>query len=457
VTIPATEPAMRPPEPITIDGPIPKASLRDSVAVFLEVLLPTIAKGPVIRRPRMVALSERLDLDRKAVRRMQRIRARYGDGPLRIHFPIGERALILSPEHVHRVLEQSPEPFATASMEKVGALTHFEPKNALISHGAERAERRRFNEEVLESDRPAHHLADSFLQVVDEEAETILAGARQRGELTWDDFASGWFRLVRRIVLGNGAADDHELTELQDTLRSDANWAMFRPKRTGLRETFFARLRDHLARAEPGSLAAVMAETHATDETAPSHQTPQWLFAFDPAGMNTFRALALLVSHPEQLERARQEIRSREGTSREYLPFLRATILESLRLWPTTPMVLRETTRKTTWETGTMAPKTGILIFAPFLHRDDRRLPYADRFTPDLWLEERTREDWPLIPFSAGPAICPGRNLVLLVSSAMLAALLDDRQITLRSHQLHPTRPMPAILDNYALRFAVGG
>jgi cytochrome P450 len=200
-----------------------------------------------------------------------------------------------------------------------------------------------------------------------------------------------------------------------------------------------------------------VAETHATDRTAPSHQPPQWLFAFDPAGMTTFRALALLATHPEQAERARQEIRSREGTSWELLPFLRACVLESLRVWPTTPMVLRETTHETTWEAGTLEAGTGILIYAPFFHRDDRRLPYADRFTPDLWLEERTREDWPLIPFSAGPAICPGRNLVLLATSAMLAALLDEREVHLVSHQMGPDRPLPALLDNYSLRFTVSG
>jgi cytochrome P450 len=438
------------------DGLAPKASLRDSVAVFLEVLVPTVAKGPVIRRPRMVALAERFGLDSTAVKRMQRLRRKYGRGPLRIHFPLGSRAVILSPEHVHRVLEETPEPFATASSEKVGALAHFEPKMALISHGADRAERRRFNEEVLDTALPAHRLAERFLQVVADEADGILQAARARGELTWDEFAPGWFRVVRRVVLGDGAAEDHELTAILDQLRSDANWSFFRPRRDRKREQFFERLGDHLARAEPGSLAAVMAETHATEQTAASHQPPQWLFAFDPAGMTTFRAFALLASHPEHAERAREEIRSREGTSFQLMPYLRACVLESLRLWPTTPMVLRETTAETTWETGRLEPGTGILVFAPFFHRDDRRLADAHRFAPELWLEERTREDWPLIPFSAGPGICPGRNLVLLVTSAMLAALLDERHPRLVSHRLGPDEPLPGTLDNYSLRFSLG-
>jgi cytochrome P450 len=145
-----------------------------------------------------------------------------------------------------------------------------------------------------------------------------------------------------------------------------------------------------------------------------------------------------------------------DDSRRRELPYLRACVLESLRLWPTTPMVLRETTAPTTWETGELRAKTGILIFANFFHRDDQRLPYAERFMPELWLEHRTNQHWPLIPFSGGPAMCPGRNLVLLTSSSMLAALLRDHRLRLISHQsLGPQRPLPYTLNNYALRFAI--
>jgi hypothetical protein len=148
-------------------------------------------------------------------------------------------------------------------------------------------------------------------------------------------------------------------------------------------------VKEHLQRAEPGSLAAVAAEVPKVRETAAAHQVPQWLFASDPAGMTAFRTLALLASHPAHEARAREEIESPQRAGADGpppRPYLRACVLESLRLWPTTPLVLRETTRETTWETGVLPPKTGILIFAPYFHRDDQRLPYADRFAPEVWL-----------------------------------------------------------------------
>jgi cytochrome P450 len=449
---------------------LPKATFVESLGVFMDVVAPNIAKGPIIRRPRMVAMAERMGLDRRAVRRFQKLRNRYRTGPVLLRLPVRDQAVVLTPEHVRHVLEHSPEPFATASSEKRAALSHFEPKGALISHGSERAERRRYNEAVLQSGRSTHTLADRFTAVARAEGEALLERARrQGGELDWETFADGWFQVVRRVVLGDGARDDQELRKLINQLRSDANWASLKPRRHRRQKRFFDRLNAHLQRAEPGSLAHVMANVPHSDVTAPDHQVPQWLFAFDPAGMATFRALALLAVHPEEAARVREEAAAHGnapapgGEAPAPLPRARAAVLESLRLWPTTPMVLRQTTAATTWETGVMPEGTGVLLFAPFFHRDDQRVPFADRFAPEVWIEEGREQqgvapgEWAFIPFSDGPAVCPGRNLVLLVTSFMLATLTaGGHPVRLTEpERLDPTR-LPGTLNNYSLRFRLG-
>jgi cytochrome P450 len=128
-------------------------------------------------------------------------------------------------------------------------------------------------------------------------------------------------------------------------------------------------------------------------------------------------------------------------------------------LWPTTPAILRQSTAATRWEGGSMPANTGVLIFTPFFHRDDQRLPYADRFTPDLWrdgVDARADADWPLVPFSGGPAMCPARNLVQLLTSAMLAALIEGRSLALVSGpNMDPAR-LPGTLNNFGLQFNIG-
>ncbi|RYE99752.1 MAG: cytochrome P450, partial [Oxalobacteraceae bacterium] len=311
---------------------LPQASLLDTVALAVDVLAPTFAKGVIIRRPGAVALAEQWQLDTRAVQRLQKLRNKYGQGPLMLPLPIRKQAVVLSPEHVYRVLNESPDPFSPASSEKRAALSHFEPEGVLISQGALRSERRQFNDAVLESNQAVHHMAKRFLPLVDEEAARILAAARAKGELDWDAFAQGWYRLARRVVFGDGASDDQELNDMTVALRKAANWAFLHPKKKATQARFFARIGHYLERAEPGSLAAVIARTPQSADTKPAQQVPQWLFAFDAAGMATFRALALLATHPEQAQEARAELRAKPGIERKFLPFLRATLLEAVRL-----------------------------------------------------------------------------------------------------------------------------
>jgi len=441
---------------------LPTAGVLDTLALAVDVLAPTFAKGVIVRRPAVVALAERLELDRRAIGRMQKLRNKYGSGPLMLPLPIRKQAVILAPEHARRVLDESPEPFSSASSEKRAALSHFEPQGSLISQCPQRTARRRFSEDVLEHERAVHHMVDRFLPMVDDEAGRLLAKARGQGELDWEIFNAGWTRMVRRVVFGDGAADDQEISDLIISLRKAANWAFMHPKKPGMRTRLLERIQSYLDRAEPGSLAAVAASVPKSADTKANHQVPQWLFAFDAAGMATFRALALLAAHPDQAARARDELRAHPGIERQYLPFLRSTVLESLRLWPTTPAILRQSTRETRWDQGTMPAGTGVLLFTPFFHRDDQRMACADRFTPELWLkDDKVRDvqdrDWPLVPFSSGPVMCPARNLVLMLTSVMLGALIDEGEgvRTLNPSQqgrLNPAR-LPGTLDNYSLRF----
>jgi cytochrome P450 len=135
-------------------------------------------------------------------------------------------------------------------------------------------------------------------------------------------------------------------------------------------------------------------------------------------------------------------------------------VLESVRLWPTTPTILRDTTQDTEWRDGpdrfTVTAGAALMIVVPAFHRDDDLLPFANRFAPDIWLDGTHRRYRQLVPFSAGPAECPGRNLVLFVTSTLIAQLLSRLRMTMVSTpQPSPDRPLPVTLNQLTLEWTV--
>ncbi|MET9859189.1 cytochrome P450 [Streptomyces smyrnaeus] len=453
-----------PGKPGTPGGPDPRGTLpppgaRDAAGVVADVLLPVLAGGVIVRRPRAMALVERTGWDRRGVDRMRALRERYGPGPLPLTVRGRSYAMVLDPQDARRVLRETPEPFSPATWEKRSSLAQFQPHGVLISGGQERARRREFVEEVLETPKPLHDLAGRLTGVVREEAALLLQGAESSGQLRWEEFDAAWWRIVRRVVLGDAARDDTTLTAQLGALRSAANWSLASPRRRRLRSAFLARVRSYAARPEPGSLAERVSRTPAPAGTDRAGQIPHWLFAYDAAGMATLRALAVLATHPEPAGQAHREATAGQPDTPRELPFLRGCALESVRLWPTTPLILRESTAQTSWEGGTLPAGTVFALYTPYLHRAEPAAPYGDSFAPRQWTEETGREaraNPALVPFSSGPAGCPGENLVLFTVSTLLAALVERHQYTLASHpQLRPSAPIPATLDHFALAFRV--
>ncbi|MCC3776965.1 cytochrome P450 [Streptomyces sp. UNOB3_S3] len=415
-----------------------RAGWTDAVRLTALGLLPALAQGVVLRRPLTVRLAAALDTNAWGCRVLDDLRERHGPGPVLVTVAGRSGLVLLSADDARRVLAETDVSFTAANREKTAALSHFEPDGVLITPGAARAERRAFNEAALghHADRPWFH--ESSRTAVREEVRPLAAG----DELTWQRFHAAYQRVVRRIVFGDAARDDERLTELRDELRGDGNWFMLHRKRHRLREELFARSRRYLDLPEPGGLARAVRATPATADVKPVAQTQHWFFAFDAAPIGAYLALGLLARHPEQAARARADD-----------TYLRACVLESQRLWPTTLAILRDTTTETRWPGGwTLPAGTAVIIPGSYFHRDARRLPYADRFEPEVWLDGRAEAEWSIAPFSRGPAGCPGRDIVLGTSAAFLAELLGRDWRVTSSHRLGPGRPLPRTADHTSLR-----
>ncbi|MFC8047882.1 cytochrome P450 [Nocardia sp. NPDC057353] len=432
--------------PATIEG------AADAARVLAEVLAPTVAQGAILRRPRMVALAERLRLDARAVALLRRLRARRGPAPVRLPLPGLPMAVLLDPLDVARLLAGEPGPFEPAAGLKRAALDHFQPHGVLVSRGRVRARRRAFTETALQTPNPVHAIAPELTARAEETARTLLRRAGETGELDWDTFAEQWWRLVRTVALGTAARDDTALTDELARLRTRANWAFAAPRDEAGHRRLAAGIQRYLDAAEPGTLAAAIAAAAPDSDIEPADQVAHWLFAFDAAGITAFRTLALLAANPAQDEWARQEL---PGAGPSPFERLRACVLDTVRLWPTTPMILRQSTAPSTWHGRKFAAGTTFLVFAPLFHRDPDSLgDTADRFTPELWLDGRADEHPALVPFSAGPGVCPGRNVVLLTTSTLLAALLREQRFGIAAGAV-PAAPVPAGIDHFRIRLSL--
>lgn len=428
-----------------------RADFVDMLRVIATVLTPTIAKGVIKRRPSMVAFAQRRDLDTKAVRLMQRLRKKYGSDPLLLSLPFRSQLLLLNPADVAEVLAATPVPFTPATREKRSALDHFEPGNVLISDPPRRAELRPVHEAALATGKKIHPFAQRFDDIVRQELESMIARTDQTtSELDWSEFSATWFRIVRRIVLGDAARDDVGFTDLLDDLRRRANWAFATVANRSKLGEFEERMCGYLNRREAGSLVSRLPDREGLELQS---QVAQWLFAFDAAGIASFRALAVLACRPDY----QASVASEAAISSLDRPFTRGCFLEAVRLWPTTPAILRELTEKHEMAGRSVDKGTGVIIFAPFFHRDTERLAFANRMAPEIW--DGADENLPLsglVPFSAGAAICPAHNLVPLVASLLLANLLSACQLSLPQPRLDPEN-LPGTLDYSGIRLRLVG
>ncbi|CAM1501235.1 Fc.00g103970.m01.CDS01 [Cosmosporella sp. VM-42] len=118
----------------------------------------------------------------------------------------------------------------------------------------------------------------------------------------------------------------------------------------------------------------------------------------------------------------------------KHLPYLRACLDESLRLFPPTPQGLtRKTPPEGTTIMGQYVPgNTTVAVAALVAHRDESAYPEAERFIPERFQGEKGKElQSSFIAFSAGARGCIGRNISYLEQTVCLASVLHRYEFAL--------------------------
>ncbi len=442
---------------------LPRASLLENARFTLTYLLPSMLRGIAIPLPFWTELATRFDTGRGAAT-VERLTERYGGRPVMLRGVGGPTLVVLAAEDVRRVLESPVSTYGMNAAEKQRLFSPFAPDALNGSPPPLHAERRPFNEAVLDYGHEPHRLAERFLRVVHEEIDRMLAGA---GELDYERSLAAFRRIARRCAFGDAAADDTELSEEHSRLRSDADWLGLKRWARGrdarLKASMDERIRRYVDAAEPGTLVSLFASAPIEADTRPIGQVPFWLMALDAVRTATINALALLSTDRAAHERALAEVRAADdahgpGTvaALGQLAFVRACVVDSVRLYPAAALLVRVTAAETEWSGETLPIGSRVLIPVLAQHRA-RALPGANQFTPDRWLDGSADADWHMNVFSRGGAQCAGRNLALLLGTASLAELLRQGEFQLLRPRLAPDRPLPYGINTLNVRFAVGG
>lgn len=181
-------------------------------------------------------------------------------------------------------------------------------------------------------------------------------------------------------------------------------------------------------RGEGGLLAAM---SHAMGREALRNEAATLFMAGHETTANALAwAWWLLAEDPASAARLRAEAAGALGgrvpgfDDLRALPFARAVVEETLRLYPPVPFLAREAVEGLSLR-GQRVPRGSLVVVCPWLlHRHRRFWDAPDAFRPDRFLPPNPPPDRALyLPFSFGPRVCTGVHFGLAEAVVVLAGL----------------------------------
>jgi len=159
----------------------------------------------------------------------------------------------------------------------------------------------------------------------------------------------------------------------------------------------------------------------------------------------------LLATHPDIQTQLREEIRAAIPSSPdasvdiaeilESLPLLNGVCNETLRLYPTVPITLRDAVKDTTIA-GTFIPRGSTLHLIPWATNRSRDLwgPDANEFKPERWIDAKTGKpnntggsssNYNILTFLHGPRSCIGKDFAKAELRCLVAAFVGAFEMEL--------------------------
>ncbi|XP_022256706.1 cytochrome P450 4V2-like, partial [Limulus polyphemus] len=154
----------------------------------------------------------------------------------------------------------------------------------------------------------------------------------------------------------------------------------------------------------------------------------------------------LLGLYPDIQEKVRKELdavfcddpdRTLTMDDLHQLKFLECVIKESHRLYPPAPFIARELEEDLMIKDFNVGAGTTCIIFPYMLHRDPKIYPNPEKFDPDRFLPENSKDRHPFayIPFSGGFRNCIGQKFAMIEEKVVLAHLIRSLSFKSLDHR----------------------
>ncbi|CAJ1972518.1 unnamed protein product [Sphenostylis stenocarpa] len=157
----------------------------------------------------------------------------------------------------------------------------------------------------------------------------------------------------------------------------------------------------------------------------------------DPTSATIVWAMTALLKNPEVMSKVEGEVRSLFGEKDfineediERLPYLKAVVKETLRLFPPSPLLMpREAMERCTIDGYEIQPRTVVYVNAWAIARDPENWEKAEEFCPERFLGsemELKGKEFEVMPFGCGRRMCPAKHMGMVNVELSLANLLHS-------------------------------
>lgn len=139
------------------------------------------------------------------------------------------------------------------------------------------------------------------------------------------------------------------------------------------------------------------------------------------------------------------------------LPYLRACIKESLRLYPVAPVNSRTTTQEIVIQDFTIPKNTDIIMPMTTLMRDEMYFSNADQFVPERWLRGnelcKVSDPFVYLPFGFGARACVGKRIAMMELEVVLINILKNFKVQYYHSKENAFHPQFINVPNIPLKF----